>query len=253
MPARRPSSFRSQLTWLPSPSTTPRATTSTSPPSVSPAALACVDPRDDLPLRRRDRAPAPRERSAAALSGTGSGSGTGRADAAQRHHVAADLDAELLEQPPRQRPGRHPGRRLPGAGPLQDVARVEPVVLEHTRQVGVARPGPRHPAAAQLAPRPLGRHDVFPVGPVAVRDQHRHRGSPASRPARTPGQPLDPVALDLHPRAAAVALHPARAARGPPHSADTGSPAGSPSTMATRALPWDSPAVVNRSRIARVD
>ncbi len=39
-PARRPSSRRSQATWLPSPTGTPRATTSNTPPSVSPARRA---------------------------------------------------------------------------------------------------------------------------------------------------------------------------------------------------------------------
>ena len=34
-------------------------------------------------------------------------------------------------------------------------------------------------------------------------------GEPSVSPARTPDEPLDPVLLDLHPRAAAVALHPA--------------------------------------------
>ena len=35
-------------------------------------------------------------------------------------------------------------------------------------------------------------------------------GEPSVSPARTPDEPLDAVALDLHARAAAVALHPAR-------------------------------------------
>ena len=52
-PASRPSSLRSQLTWLPRPTTTPRATTSTSPPSVSPACFASSIRRDDLGLDRR--------------------------------------------------------------------------------------------------------------------------------------------------------------------------------------------------------
>ena len=70
---------------------------------------------------------------------------------AQRHHVASYFYAEFVEQPAGERTGGHPGRRLPGAGALEDVARVEPVVLEDAHQVGVARPRPGHPAAAELA------------------------------------------------------------------------------------------------------
>ena len=57
----------------------------------------------------------------------------GGANAAERDDVAPDLDPELVEQPPGQRAGRHPGGGLAGAGALQDVAGVEPVVLEHAR------------------------------------------------------------------------------------------------------------------------
>ena len=55
--------------------------------------------------------------------------------------MAPDLDAELVEQPPGERAGRHPGGGLPGAGPLEDVAGVDPIVLEHAGEVGVARAG----------------------------------------------------------------------------------------------------------------
>ena len=54
----------------------------------------------------------------------------------------------------------------------------------------------------------LVRHDVFPVGPVAVGDEHGDGGAERLAGADA-GEPLDVVALDLHPRAAAVALHPA--------------------------------------------
>ena len=83
------------------------------------------------------------------------------------------------------------------------------------------------------------------LAPVAVRDQHGDRASPASprrgcRPATRPGPARS--------SSARRGRSPASGARGrgPPSPPITGSPAGSPSTMATRALPWDSPAVVNR-------
>ena len=76
-------------------------------------------------------------------------------------------------------------------------------------QVGVAGPGPGDAAPPQLARLGgLGGHDVLPVGPVAVGDQHRDRRAEGLAGADA-GEPLDVVALDLHPGAAAVALHPA--------------------------------------------
>ena len=113
-----------------------------------------------------------------------------------------------------------------------------------------AWPGPRpgDPAAAQLA-RLIGGlvgHDVFPVGPVAVGDQHGD-GRAQRLAGADAGEPLDLVALDLHPGARGRSPASGGRARGPPTPPMTGRPAGSPSTMVTRALPWDSPAVVNRS------
>jgi len=73
--ARRPSSLRSQDTWDPRPTGTPRATTSTIPPSVSPAAFAAsiraIISRSASGSRHRTRLS-----SATALSGVGSGRGT---------------------------------------------------------------------------------------------------------------------------------------------------------------------------------
>ena len=91
------------------------------------------------------------ERSAASLRGTGSSAGAATRTPPRRDDVAPDLDPELVEQPPGQGAGGHPRRGLPGAGPLEDVARVEPIVLEHAGEVGVARAGTGDPAAAQLA------------------------------------------------------------------------------------------------------
>ena len=102
--------------------------------------LGGVDAADDLGLDRGVEHP-----DLGAVGGLverdGELGGRGGEHAAERDDVAADLDAELVEQPLGERAGRHPGGGLAGAGPLQDVAGVDPVVLEHADQVGVARAG----------------------------------------------------------------------------------------------------------------
>src|SRR5438034_3241278 len=127
--------------------------------------------------------------------------------AAQFDHVAADLDAELLEQEFADGATGDPRPRLARARPLQDVAGVAPVVLQGAGQVGVAGAGPGHltpPLGAGGIG--LGRHHVPPVLPVAVPDEHGDgRAQRLARPE--PREPFDPVGLDLHARAAAVATH----------------------------------------------
>ena len=93
------------------------------------------------------------EASLAALSGTGSGSGGDRADAAERHEVRADLDAELLEQAPRHGAGRDARRGLARRGALEDVAGIDAIVLEHADEVGVAGPRPGDAPAPRFAGR----------------------------------------------------------------------------------------------------
>ena len=245
-PARRPSSFRSQLTWLPSPTTTPRATTSTSPPSVSPAFFAASIRRDDLGLDARGRARGPRSGRPRSLSGTGSSARRRRRDAAERDDVAPDLHPELVEQPPGQRAGRHARGGLAGAGALEDVAGVDPIVLEHADQVGVAGPRARDAPAAELARLGgLVAPSRPPSWPSRGWGSAWRRASPASRrrgrrTATRSGRARSSSAR----RGRSPASGGARSRS--THSALTGSPAGSPSTRATRALPWDSPAVENR-------
>ena len=208
MPARRPSSFRSQLTWLPSPTTTPARHDLDLAAQRVAGLLGRVDPADDL--RLDGGVEHPDLRAVGGLVERHGQLGGRRGDhPAERDDVAPDLHAELVEQPPGQRAGRHPRGGLAGAGALEDVARVHPIVLEHADEVGVAGARAGDPAAAELARRlGLVGHHVFPVGPVAVGDQHGHRR--AERLAGPDaGEPLDVVALDLHPGAAAVALHPA--------------------------------------------
>jgi hypothetical protein len=127
--------------------------------------------------------------------------------AAQRDNMAPDLDPEFLEQPAGEGAGGDSRSSLPGTGSLQDIPGIVPIILEDAYQVGMtgARAGDLSPAGLTVA---LRRHHVFPVGPVTVADLHRD-GRPHGLPAPYSGQPLDLVRLDLHPRAAAVALHPA--------------------------------------------
>ena len=91
---------------------------------MSPACFAASIRRDDLGLDRGVEHP-----DLGAVGGLVEGDGQlgrrrGR-DAAERDDVAPDLDPELVEQPPGQRAGGDPGRGLPGAGPLEDVAGID--------------------------------------------------------------------------------------------------------------------------------
>src|SRR2546423_4794227 len=105
-------------------------------------------------------------------------------DPAQFDHMRTDLDAELFQQQLADRAARHPGHRLAGARPLQDVARVLTVVFERAREIGVPRAGARHPAAPP-GPRSVGPRgpDGLPVLPLAGPPPHPHR------PARPPPPP----------------------------------------------------------------
>src|SRR3989441_6579750 len=101
-----------------------------------------------------------------------------RLDAPQFDHVRADFDAKLLQQQLANRATGDPRHRLPGARPLEDVARVLAVVFQGAGQVGVSRPRPRDLAPALASPRPRGgvrlpRPPNLPVLPTAVPDPHR--------------------------------------------------------------------------------
>ena len=120
------------------------------------------------------------------------------------------LDAQrLLQERPRDGPGRHPGSGLAGAGALQHGTGVVEAELEHARIVGVAwpRPGQRRIARAVRPARPgrRGRRPSrFPTS--AIRCCRSRRRS--VRPACCRGAPrtgCHRVALELHPRAAPVA------------------------------------------------
>src|SRR6266704_3917354 len=131
------------------------------------------------------------------------------ANPSQLDDVTSDLDAELLEQQLGDRAAGDPRDRFPRARPLQDVAPVHPGVLEGPREVGVPRARPRDLAPSLGAsPRGVrfGGHDVPPVLPVAIPDEHRDRGAERLAGAHA-REPLDLVRLDLHAGAPAVPTH----------------------------------------------
>jgi hypothetical protein len=123
--------------------------------------------------------------------------------------VAEHAHPDLAEQGLGGRPGGHPGRGLAGAGPLQHRPGLAEAVLLHAGQVGVAGPGPgqRHPPPGghRLRVRDrVGGHDLGPLGPLAVVDldgQGRAQGAAVAEPA----EDLEPVLLEAHALAAAVA------------------------------------------------
>src|SRR2546425_10935989 len=67
-----------------------------------------------------------------------------RHDTAELGYVRPDFDVELAQQHLAHRPAGHARHGFPGAGALQDVARVEPIVLERAGEVGVAGTRPGH-------------------------------------------------------------------------------------------------------------
>ena len=202
--AIRPSSLRSHCAKAPRPGTTPRATTSTTPPTRVAVLLRAVDLRDHgsaaavASAQRTGLSSTP----ASASQGSAASPGGRVADA---DHVAADLGPGLAQQRLGERPGGDARRRLAGARALEHVAQVGGPVLERAGEVRVPRPRVAQPSAlARRVGLRLRRHHVLPVLVVAVADQQRHRA--AQRPAVAHArQHLDRVLLDLHPAAAAVA------------------------------------------------
>jgi len=138
----------------------------------------------------------------------------GRGDLADGDHVAEDLGAQdLAEHPPGHLAQRDPCRRLARAGPLQHRAGVGEAVFLHPGQVRVSRAWPGQRGVAGLGVQDfgvnrVGRHDRFPLRPLGVGDPDRDR--PAERAAvPDPAGQLHLIALERHPRAAAVAGPPA--------------------------------------------
>ena len=248
--ASRASRRRSPCTWLPRPGGSPHATTSTTPPSVSPAFLvasisaiiaALVSGRGSAPRTRR-RCPG-RRASACTPAGVWHG--------ADADHVAEHVDAEgLVQERLGHRAERHPGGGLARAGAFEDRTGVVEVVLLHADQIGVAGAGPGQRGVAGLLGEHVGidrvgRHHRRPLRPLGVADPDRDRAAHGQPVPHAAGE-LDLVLLELHPGTAAVAE--AAAARSRATTAVvTSMPAGSPSTTATSAGPCDSPAVIHRN------
>src|SRR3989442_1187875 len=106
-----------------------------------------------------------------------------RLDAPQFDHVRADFDAKLLQQQLANRATGDPRHRLPGARPLEDVARVLAVVFQGAGQVGVSRPRPRDLAPAPPPPPPRADNNTrarLLVG-LASRSPPGHVTAPVAR------------------------------------------------------------------------
>ena len=126
----------------------------------------------------------------------GAGGGVAQAD-----DVADDREPEVREQELGQRAGGHPGRRLPGRGPLEDVTGVVEAVLQHARQVGVAGAGLGEDGGRRTG---IGRHLLGPLGPLGVGDHDGHRRAEGAAVADTADQG-DLVGLEAHAGAPPVA------------------------------------------------
>ena len=124
--------------------------------------------------------------------------------------MTANLNAKVREQLFRQRATGHPRRRLARGSTFQHIAQIARVVFQSTGQIGMTRPRPFD--AARFLRREvlrLNRHHLSPVGPVFVFDHQRQRRAERQTMTNT-AENLDAVLLDLHPRAAAIALLPPR-------------------------------------------
>src|SRR4051794_16047063 len=98
----------------------------------------------------------------------------------QFRYMRSDLDPELPQQLLADSSARHTRDGLARAGALEDVARVHAVVFERTGEIGVAgaRPGDLAPATLGIGRRVrFRRHDVLPVLPVAIPDEHGDGGA----------------------------------------------------------------------------
>ena len=95
----------------------------------------------------------------------------GRADRADGHHVGEHVDPGGAEELAAHRAHGGARRGLSGAGALQHVAQIVPVVLHPAGEVGVTGARSRE----RLGGRGKGgrRHAVEPVGVVAVEDGER--------------------------------------------------------------------------------
>ena len=96
---------------------------------------------------------------------------------------------------------------LERASARETTARVAAIVLEYTGEVRVSRTRAGHTPAPGTGVALAGRgiHDLLPVLPVAIMDQHRDR-RPERFAGAHAGEEFDGVLLDLHAASAPIAL-----------------------------------------------
>jgi hypothetical protein len=128
--------------------------------------------------------------------------------------MTPDADAEVGEEPATDGARRDACGRLARGGALENVARIAAIVLEHPDEIGVTGARTRdRPLARRRVVRAGGRvHDLLPVLPVAVANQHRD-GRAKGLTRADAREKLDGVGLDLHPTSASISLLPARELR----------------------------------------
>jgi len=172
--ARRPSSLRSHCTWLPIPTGRPVATTSTIPPSVSPAFLhssisamilrsasGSATRTCDASVIRRKLLDAERCRRL-------------RFGGADTRDVAEHVDSERRKNLLGETADRDSRGGLARRRAFEHVANVFEIIFQHAGQVGVVRPraGDRHPFGAIVR---IGGHLLDPILEVAIFDYESDR------------------------------------------------------------------------------
>ena len=169
--------------------------------------LGRVDARDHLGLGRGVKRPQRRRVGGGIDVGRHHG-GTDRIDPAKMHQMRTDSDTQFAQQHATDGTGGHARGRLTGRGALENVAGVGAIVLEQPGEIGMSRPHPRDlplPGAVGIAVSRSRVHDLEPVLPVAVADQHRDRRAERLAGAHA-RQELDAIRFDLHAAPSAVPL-----------------------------------------------
>ena len=200
--------MRSHWTWLPSPTGSPLATTSTTPPSVSPsflhASISAI-------IARSAAGSATRTAESSVIRASSLDRDVGghfRLDRSDTHDVTEHGNSERLQQLPRERADRDARGGLARRGAFQHVADIVEVVLEHAGQIRVSRPRARDGLRLAAIAR-VDRHLLHPVLEVLVLDYESDRAAERAAEA-DPGNDPRLVALDRHPAAPPVAFLPAR-------------------------------------------
>ena len=229
--------------WEPRPGTSPKARTSKLPPRLSFALRSRLISSTIAALASGSRQRTGSSSTPVEVGGTEVGP-LRRPHRGDLEHVAVDADAERGEEAAGDRAGGDAGGGLAGAGPLEHVADVGVAVLLGADQVGVARAaagGPRRPRT----PRPARGSSA----PPSWRSRGWRRGPRSGCPACGRGARPERISTESD----SIFIRPPRpwpswrrAMSRSSASRSSSSPAGMPSTIATRPGPCDSPAVVKR-------